>query len=132
MIFGYALFGLAQTGAPPSDTTGAALRYLLRRRHADGHWESHEKRRPPFEASDFTATALAARVIAGYAARDRCGDGGHALNAAGSHRAGGKRDQVRPPPQVLPVRTRACASVPTFRRARRRRILRACGGKSRS
>jgi hypothetical protein len=82
MIFGYALFGLAQTGAPASDATGAALRYLLRRQHADGHWESHEKRRPPFEASDFTATALASRVIPVYAAHDRRGDRGRALNAA--------------------------------------------------
>jgi hypothetical protein len=40
MIFGYALFGLTQTGAPASDVTGAALAYLVGRQQSCPHGHS--------------------------------------------------------------------------------------------
>lgn len=82
MIFGYSLFGLAQTDVLPNPITDTAVRYLLRIQGKRGNWESRLKQRPPFEASDFTATALAVRVIREYAPSDSSSEAHRAVRAA--------------------------------------------------
>ena len=63
---GYALTSLAAADWPCDDTTAALVTYLLEVQEKDGSWKIRT-RRPPLEASDFTATALAVRGFAAYA-----------------------------------------------------------------
>jgi Prenyltransferase and squalene oxidase repeat len=82
MIFGYSLFGLAQTRVRPSPISDTAVRYLLLLQDNDGNWQSWLKQRPPFEASDFAATALVVRAIREYAPSDRKSEAQKAIAAA--------------------------------------------------
>jgi squalene cyclase len=81
MIFGYSLFALAQTHVQPSQVTDTAVRYLLLLQGEHGNWQSRVKQRPPFEASDFAATALAVRVIREYMPADRASEARKAIAA---------------------------------------------------
>jgi len=66
MIFGYMLLGLAETARKPDLLTANTVRYLLLLQEKGGNWRSRVKQRPPLEASDFTATALAIRAISAF------------------------------------------------------------------
>jgi squalene-hopene cyclase-like protein len=67
MIFGYSLFALAETQVATGEATETAVRYLSLRQEPAGNWQSMVKQRPPFEASDFAATALMIKVEREYA-----------------------------------------------------------------
>ena len=82
MIYGYSLLALAEAQVPASTATDVAVRYLLDLQEADGKWRSREKRRPPFEASNFTATALMVRAIQRYAPADQREKAAKAIAAA--------------------------------------------------
>lgn len=66
MIFGYSLFGLAETGAHPDESVDIALRYLTSLQQPSGNWKCEVRQRPPFEASDFAATAVMASAEERY------------------------------------------------------------------
>ncbi len=61
----YKLLGLAAAGCPADRHTDARAFFLAGKQQPDGRWAS-ESRRPPLEDSDFTATALALRVLQLY------------------------------------------------------------------
>lgn len=82
MIFGYSLFGLAQTRMEPNPVTDTVVRYLFVLQGEHGNWQSRVKQRPPFEASDIAATALVVRVIREYAPPDRTSDARKSIRAA--------------------------------------------------
>jgi Squalene-hopene cyclase C-terminal domain len=84
MIFGYSLLGLAESHMQPTPVTDTTVRYLLLLQDKRGNWQSRVKQRPPFEASDFTATALMIRVIREYAPSDRTSQAERAIGSAAS------------------------------------------------
>ncbi len=62
----YLMTGLAASHVKPDSALQAAVLYLARKQCADGRWPVLEAR-PPLEASEFTVTALAVRVLQTYA-----------------------------------------------------------------
>jgi squalene cyclase len=73
---GYALLTLEVGGKEPDEVTEAVVGYLLKSDEARDHWLGSSNR-PPFEASEFTATYLALRALAAYGKhehRDRIAD----------------------------------------------------------
>jgi hypothetical protein len=62
---GYALWTLEATGWEPDDTTAAVAHYLDIASRKKDHWPTSSTR-PPSEASDFTATALALRGLRAF------------------------------------------------------------------
>jgi hypothetical protein len=62
---GYALWALEAAGWAPDETTAAVVHYLAVVPGRRDHW-SAQANRPPAEASDFTATAVALRGLHGY------------------------------------------------------------------
>jgi hypothetical protein len=63
---GYLLGGLLDSGYEPNPTTSAAAELLLKFQQEDGSW-TFEFPREPLQSSDFTTTAMAARVLRVYA-----------------------------------------------------------------
>src|SRR5579884_482730 len=59
---GYALWTLEMGGWKPDATTAAVSAYLVQRDRGHGYWRASSKR-PPSEASDFTACYLAVRTL---------------------------------------------------------------------
>jgi hypothetical protein len=82
MIYGYLLLGLAETHVERSSLTETAVRYLLSLQEKSGNWRSRVKQRPPFEASDFAATALIIRATIAYGPSDRKEESRKAIAAA--------------------------------------------------
>jgi hypothetical protein len=74
---GYWLNGYAAENGPPDAATDAAVLLLASKQSADGHWDFDDTARAPLQASDFTTTALAARVLQKYGPTD------HAATLAG-------------------------------------------------
>ncbi len=62
---GYALLTMELGGKPRDKVTEAVARFLLKRDEVRVFWEASSKR-PPSEASEFTATYLALRALAAY------------------------------------------------------------------
>lgn len=62
---GYALWTLEAGGFAPDATTAAVAEFLLLRDKDQDHWRT-SSRRPPSEASEFTATALALRGLLAF------------------------------------------------------------------
>ncbi|HZW33646.1 MAG TPA: hypothetical protein VFF52_23195 [Isosphaeraceae bacterium] len=62
---GYALWALEAAGWPPDETTAAVAHYLAVAPGRGDHWGG-QGNRPPSEASDFTATALALRGLRAF------------------------------------------------------------------
>ncbi len=62
----YRLMALAACEVPANATTDATVQFLIGRQQPDGRWAS-VSHRPPLEDSEFTATALSARVMQLYA-----------------------------------------------------------------
>ena len=67
---GTILLALEQTGHEPDRDTEAVVEYLLKTQPKNDHWQSRSKR-PPSEASDFTATYLALRGLRVWATTDQ-------------------------------------------------------------
>lgn len=82
MIFGYSLFALADTHVPRGESTDTALRYLTLIQEQTGNWRSQVKQRPPFEASDFAATALMVKAGREYAPPNRAATAEKAADSA--------------------------------------------------
>lgn len=82
MIFGYSLLGMAESHMQSSPITDTTVRYLLLLQDKRGNWQSRVRQRPPFEASDLTATALMIRVISEYAPSDRTSQAQRAIGSA--------------------------------------------------
>lgn len=70
---GYALLGLAADKYPADKNTDALVHYLLGKQASDGRWLPVSYR-PPIEYSDFTTTAITARVIQLYAPKGRANE----------------------------------------------------------
>jgi squalene cyclase len=68
----YALWALEAGKYPTDEVTGAVAGYLLKADLDRGHWRT-SSRRPPMEASAFTATALALRALRYYGSRSQAG-----------------------------------------------------------
>ena len=68
----YALWTLEVGGRPANEVTAAVAGYFLAAERHPDHW-SIASRRPPMEASHFTATALALRGLRYYATRSQAG-----------------------------------------------------------
>ena len=66
IVVSYSLVALAAAKYPPDDITEAMARFVAQYQESDGSWRSDIKR-PPMEASDFTATALSLRALQLYA-----------------------------------------------------------------
>lgn len=66
IVVSYSLVGLAAAKYPADETTEAMARFVAQYQQKDGSWRS-EIKRPPIEASDFTATALSLRALQLYA-----------------------------------------------------------------
>ncbi len=62
---GYMLGGLLDSGQPRDATIDAATRLLLKFQQDDGSW-TYTIAREPMQSSDFTTTALAARIVSAY------------------------------------------------------------------
>jgi Prenyltransferase and squalene oxidase repeat len=67
---GYALFTLDTLGHPRSEVTDAVAGYFLLADKDRDHWRTRSNR-PPSEASDFTASYLAARGLRAYGTADQ-------------------------------------------------------------
>ena len=65
IVVSYSLVGLDASKYPADETTKAMVGMITRLQDADGGWRS-DIRRPPMEASDFTATALSLRSLQLY------------------------------------------------------------------
>ena len=65
IVVSYSLIGLAAQNYPADDTTAALVRFVSSFQEPDGSWHS-DIRRPPMEASDFTATALSLHALQLY------------------------------------------------------------------
>jgi len=65
IVVSYSLVGLDASRYPADETTQAMVGMITRLQGADGGWRSDIKR-PPLEASDFTATALSLRSLQLY------------------------------------------------------------------
>lgn len=65
IVVSYSLVGLAASKYPADETTEAMVRLISQFQGPDGGWRSF-MRRPPSEASDFTATALSLRSLQLY------------------------------------------------------------------
>lgn len=63
---GYMLGGLLDSGHPADGATDAAARLLMKVQQEDGSW-TYTTDREPMQSSDFATTALAARLLVGYA-----------------------------------------------------------------
>jgi hypothetical protein len=72
---GYALWALEAAGWTPDETTAAVAHYLAVVPGRRDHWAG-QANRPPSEASDFTATALALRGLHAFGSAERA-DGPH-------------------------------------------------------
>jgi hypothetical protein len=70
IVVSYGLVGLAAVNYPADETTAAMAEFLAGFQQADGSWRSQFKR-PPIEASDFTATALSLRSIQKYGGNEK-------------------------------------------------------------
>jgi hypothetical protein len=68
----YALWALEEGGHPADQVTAAVTGYLVRAGLERDHWTS-SARRPPIEASPFTATALALRGLQYYGIQSQAG-----------------------------------------------------------
>ncbi len=62
---GYALAGFKAAAWPADETTAALVQYLLAAQEGNGRWRMRTQR-PPLEASDFTATALAVQGLTNF------------------------------------------------------------------
>src|SRR5581483_3459445 len=71
---GYWLAGYAAAGGPPDEATATAALFLASKQSADGHWDFDDTARAPLQASDFTTTALAVRVLQAYGPKDRAAE----------------------------------------------------------
>jgi hypothetical protein len=78
---GYMLGGLLDSGQPPNATTDVSARLLLKFQQDDGSW-TFTTAREPMQSSDFTTTALAARVLRAYAPKDEVDRADRAIVAA--------------------------------------------------
>lgn len=67
---GYMLGGLLDNGHEPDAITDAAASLLLKFQQNDGSW-TYSTAREPLQSSDFTTTAMAARVLRRYAPAER-------------------------------------------------------------
>jgi hypothetical protein len=65
----FALLTLELAGHKPDDTTAAVAEYLLKFEPTRDHWRTNSNR-PPTEASDFTTTYAALRVLRTYGAKE--------------------------------------------------------------
>jgi len=79
---GYILMGLAAERHQPGPATDAMVRLLRLNQLPDGHWRSPY--RPPFEASEFTATVVSLRGIQLYGRDDAQSADKAAIRAAKS------------------------------------------------
>ena len=68
----YALWTLEAAGSPADQVTATVTEYLLKSDADRDHW-TETARRPPIEASPFTATALALRALRYYSTKSRAG-----------------------------------------------------------
>ena len=80
---GYILAGLAAVSYAPTPATDALARYVKRRQFADGSWHI-QAHRPPIEASDFQATAIAIRALQAYTPAPQKGEYGRAIERGGA------------------------------------------------
>jgi hypothetical protein len=78
---GYMLGGLLDSGHKPDEDTAAAARLLMTHQQEDGSWSSPIGREP-MQSSDFTTTAMAARVLKAYAPKDRADQAEKAIRRA--------------------------------------------------
>lgn len=78
---GYLLYGLAFENWKSDETTELAAAYLAKKQEDDGRWPILEAR-PPLESSDFTATALAVRVLQTYGAKSRADEWSRRIDKA--------------------------------------------------
>jgi hypothetical protein len=101
---GYALWALEAAGWAPDQTTAAVAHYLLAAPGRLNHW-STQANRPPSEASDFTATALALRGLRAF---------GPPADSTGK----------KPPVGPVPGASKARSSDPASRRAEALKWLR--------
>jgi ankyrin repeat protein len=79
---GYMLMGLSAEGHQSDAATDAMVRLLRLSQHSDGRWLSFY--RPPFEASEFTATAVSLRGIQLYGSSRWRESEANAIRAAAS------------------------------------------------
>jgi len=79
---GYILMGLSAEHHRPDAATDAMVRLLRLRQRSDGHWDTAN--RPPFEASEFTATAVSLRGIQLYGRSESKATEDAAIGAAAS------------------------------------------------
>jgi squalene cyclase len=68
----YALWALEEGGYPTDEITAAVTGYLVKADMRRDHWTT-SSRRPPIEASSYTATALALRALRYYGVRSQAG-----------------------------------------------------------
>lgn len=68
----YALWALEEGSHPPDEITATVAGYLLKADRQRDHWAT-SSRRPPIEASHFTATALSLRALGYYGLEDQAG-----------------------------------------------------------
>ncbi|HJZ58382.1 MAG TPA: prenyltransferase/squalene oxidase repeat-containing protein [Gemmataceae bacterium] len=80
---GYWLSGYAAEGGPSDEATATAALFLASRQAADGHWDFDDTARAPLQASDFTTTALAVRVLQKYGPKDRAEELAGRIDRAG-------------------------------------------------
>jgi hypothetical protein len=78
---GYMLGGLLDSGHKPDATTDAAAELLLKFQQDDGSW-TYKTAREPMQSSDFTTTAMAARVLRAYAPKDKAREADRAVARA--------------------------------------------------
>jgi Ankyrin repeats (3 copies)/Squalene-hopene cyclase C-terminal domain/Ankyrin repeats (many copies) len=63
---GWELFDFGMNGLPKNAYTDAAVRVIKAMQTPQGNWSANESRRPPMNAGDFNATALAIYAIKHY------------------------------------------------------------------
>lgn len=63
---GWELFDFGMNGVPKSAYTDAAVRAIKAMQTAQGNWSANESRRPPMNAGDFNAVAMAVYAIRHY------------------------------------------------------------------
>jgi len=63
---GWEMFDFGHNGIPRDHYTDATARFMKAMQTADGHWASIEGRRPPMNAGDYQATALAVYTLKTY------------------------------------------------------------------
>ena len=64
---GWEMFDFGHNGVPRDEYTDATARFMKSMQAPDGHWTTVEGRRPPMNAGDYQATALAIYTLKTYA-----------------------------------------------------------------